>query len=59
MISHLVVASRYSGTQIEPHVRRITLGVAYVTDESLLQDSVLSFAKIKYVAIVEAQRVRT
>lgn len=50
-ITHLVLAARWEGTRIEPGVESLPVGIAYVTDESLLNDSQLDFSKCSYVAI--------
>jgi len=49
-ISHLVVASQWEGTRIRPGVMRLPIGIAYVTDPSLLDDERLDLSKIRYVA---------
>ena len=50
-ITHLVLAARWEGTRIEPNARDLPVGIAYVTDQSLLNDSRLNFTKCSYVAI--------
>lgn len=50
-ITHLVLAARWEGTRIEPGVESLPVGIAYVVDESLVDDSRLDFAKCVYVAI--------
>lgn len=50
-ISHLVFAARLSGSRIEAGIRRLPVGIAYVTDPSLLDDDALDFDKCQYVAI--------
>lgn len=50
-IAHLVLAARWEGLRIERGVRNLPVGIAYVTDESLLDDSRLDFSKCSYVAI--------
>jgi len=49
-ISHLVLASQWEGTAIHAGVKRVPVGVAYVTDPSLLEDDRLDIEKIRYVA---------
>lgn len=56
-IKYLVAAPRFKGEYINKNTREITLGVAYVTDDSLINDKVLSFEKCKYVAICKAVKV--
>jgi hypothetical protein len=50
-ITYLIIASRWAGTQIEPHVRDLPIGLAYVTDVAQLNESSVDFGKCKYVAI--------
>jgi len=50
-ITHLVLAARWQGTQIHPGVEQLLVGIAYVTDRSLLDDERLDFKKCAYVAI--------
>jgi hypothetical protein len=50
-ITHLILAARWEGTRIEPGVKGLPVGIAYVIDPSLLGDSRLDFAKCSYVAI--------
>jgi hypothetical protein len=50
-IDHVVLCARWQGTQIEPCVRNLPVGIAYVTDKSLLTAYTLGFEKCAYVAI--------
>jgi hypothetical protein len=50
-ISHVIVAARWVGTQIAPGAKDLPVGIAYVTDQTLLSDSKLDFSKCSYVAI--------
>ena len=50
-ITHLVLAARWQGTRIEPGLEHLPVGIAYVTDDTLLQDARLDFAKCHYTAI--------
>ena len=50
-VTHLVLATRWTGTRIGPGVRRLPVAIAYVTDESLLEDGRLEFSKTEYVAV--------
>lgn len=50
-VTHLIVCSRYQGTTISESMTDLVIGIAYVTDESLLEDEKLDFAKCRYVAI--------
>jgi hypothetical protein len=59
MISHIVLAARYEGQTIERGFQRLTVGIAYVTDPSLLSDAKLDFAKCSYVAIGQAVGIKS
>jgi len=50
-ITHLVLAARWEGTRIEPGANDLPVGIAFVTDQSLLDDQRLDFSKCAYVAI--------
>lgn len=50
-ITHLVLAARWQGTRIERGVEHLPIGIAYVTDDTLLDDSRLDLNKCKYIAI--------
>jgi len=52
-VEHLVLAARYEGQTISPPLQRLVTGIAYVVDNSLLNDTKLSFDKCRYVAIGE------
>jgi hypothetical protein len=54
-VTHIVVASRYEGQSITESFTRLVVGLAYVTDTSVLDDTNLSFAKCRYVAIGEIE----
>jgi hypothetical protein len=55
-VKFLVISSRYVGQRVSvPMPPRLTIGIAYVLDESVLEDSQLDFHKCKYVAIGEAK----
>lgn len=49
-ISHVVLAAQWEKTRIHAGVSRLPVGVAYVTDPSLLEDDQLDVAKVHYVA---------
>ena len=57
-VTHLVLGARYEGQTIEPGFQRLVVGLAYVTDDTLLSDSELEFAKCRYVAIGVAEGAR-
>lgn len=50
-VSHVVLAARWQGTSIGPGSTHLPVGIAYVTDTSVLEDEALDFAKCRYVAI--------
>ena len=54
-VTNLVLSARYEGQTIEPGFQRLVVGLAYVTDDTLLSDSELEFAKCRYVAIGGAE----
>jgi hypothetical protein len=54
-IKFLVISSRYVGQRVSvPMPSRLTIGIAYVVDETVLEDNRLDFHKCRYVAIGEA-----
>lgn len=50
-ITHLILAARWQGTRIDTGVSNLPVGIAYVTDQSLLADTTLDFKKCEYIAI--------
>jgi len=56
-ITHLVVCSRHEGTVISEDMAGLLIGIAYVTDQSVLEDEVLDFGKCQYVAIGTADTI--
>jgi hypothetical protein len=56
-IHALVIASRFAGERLTVDTKRVTIAIAYVVDETLLNDASFDFAKAKYVAIGTAERV--
>lgn len=50
-ITHLVLAARWQGTKIKTGAKNLPVGIAYVTDDTLLDDKHLDFKKCAYVAI--------
>jgi len=50
-VTHIVVAARWQGTEIGHGMKGLPVGIAYVTEGSLLVDSSLDFKKCAYVAI--------
>ena len=53
-VNYLVVVPRFVGDAITPDKSNIALNVAYVTDESVLDDDLLCFDKASYVAICDS-----
>ena len=49
-ITHLVLATQWENTEMYEGVTRLPVGIAYVIDQSLLQDDELDLEKIRYVA---------
>ncbi len=50
-IPHIIVCARWVGTEIGTNFKKLPVGIAYITDQTLLEDEVLSFEKCKYIAI--------
>ena len=50
-VTHLVIAARWEGTTIGAGAQSLPIGIAYVTDQSVLDDEHLDLAKCAYVAI--------
>jgi hypothetical protein len=57
-VTHIVVSARWQGTQIGPGMKQMPIGIAYVTDSSILDDSFLDFKKCAYVAIGVADELQ-
>jgi len=49
-VSHVVLATQWENTAFREGATRIPVGIAYVTDMSLLEDDALDLDKIRYVA---------
>jgi hypothetical protein len=56
-VTHIIVSARWQGTQIESGMGQIPIGIAYVTDNSVVNDSFLDFKKCAYVAIGSAEEL--
>jgi hypothetical protein len=54
-IQHIVLASRYAGQSVTGAIGNITVGLAFVTDDSQLDLPALDMHKCAYVAIGEAE----
>ncbi len=50
-VTHLLIAARYVGERIRPGAHELTIGISYVTDQTLLEDARFDWTKIAYVAI--------
>ena len=50
-ITHVVLAARWEGTTIDYGAEHLPVNIAYVTDQTLLDDQKLDFEKTEYVAI--------
>ncbi len=53
-IRYLVIAPRFKGQELREGLDVVALGVAYVTDETLLMDTEVDFGKCIYVAVCMA-----
>ena len=56
-ITHLVVCPRHEGSAISEDMVGLLIGIAYVTDQSVLEDEALDFGKCQYVAIGTADTI--
>ena len=56
-VTHIVLGTRHEGQTITEDFTRLTVGLAYVTDPSALNDADLSLAKCRYVAIGQMEAV--
>ena len=56
-INYIILAPRLVGTSIQEGIGKILLGLAYVVEETLLQDIDLNFNKCEYVAICESEEI--
>ncbi|HEY9285057.1 MAG TPA: hypothetical protein VIP46_16515 [Pyrinomonadaceae bacterium] len=56
-VRHLVLAARWEGTRISRGMSNMPVGIAYVVDESVLEDAKLDFGKCEYVAIGVADEI--
>ena len=50
----IVLTSRYVGAVIRPNVWRVTIGLAYATDDAQVDVPALEFSRCLYAAIGEA-----
>jgi len=57
IISHIVVSARLEGTEIGSDFNKLPIGLAFVTDQSQLDEAKLDFNKCKYLAIGTASTV--
>ena len=56
-VDHLVLAARLVGQSIDGPFVSLTVGVAFVVDDTLLADASLRFEKVRYVAIGTIRRL--
>jgi len=56
-VDYLILAARWEGTQIEPGMEQLPVGIAYVTDQTLLNDVQVDFDKCAYIAVGTVQEV--
>jgi len=57
LVTHVLIAARWQGTQIGPGMRQMPMNISFVTDISLLEDSVLDLKKCDFVAIGTADEL--
>ena len=57
LVTHVLVAARWQGTEIGPGMRQVPINISFVTDTSLLEDSVLDIKKCAFVAIGTADEL--
>ena len=57
-VTHVIIWPRWQGTQIGSGTKQMPIGIAYVTDISVLDDSFLDFKKCAYVAIGVADELQ-
>ncbi len=56
-VTHVLLVAKLVGMHVRPGMRNVPVGIAYVTDESLLQDIELQFSKCASVAVGIAEDV--
>lgn len=56
-VSHLIIASRRAGAQIEPHVENLPVGLACLADAIQLDEPSVDFGKSRCVAIGAAAEI--
>jgi hypothetical protein len=57
LVTHVLVATRWQGTQIGSGMRQMPINISFVTDISLLEDSALDTKKYAFVAIGTADEL--
>lgn len=53
-IANFVIISKFKGQTIDISMKDLTIAIAYVTDNSVVNDSMLDLRKVKYVAVGKA-----
>jgi hypothetical protein len=57
-VTRIVVSAPWQGTQVGPGMKQMPIGIAYVTDSSILDDSFLDFKECAHVAIGVADELQ-
>lgn len=57
LIAHLILCARYQREGIRPGVGSVTIGIAYVLEETVFSEAILDFKKCHYAAIGIAKEV--
>ena len=53
-ISHIVIIAKKKAETVERSMKDVKIGIAYVVDDSLLEDAKLNFKKCEYLAVGNA-----
>jgi len=57
LVTHVLVAGRWQGTQISHGMKQMPINISFVTDISLLEDTLLNLEKCAFVAIGTADEL--
>ncbi|WP_018127417.1 hypothetical protein [Balneola vulgaris] len=57
-ISYMVICSKFKGQKIDNGMKDLKIAIAYVIDDSIINDNLLSLKKLKYVAIGDATALK-